>query len=358
MKIAIDARPLSYPANGNGRYLHFMLKYIIPLRKNDSWHLFFNKPLHPEYKDLLNLPVTIHYPPVVLPGLLWLNFILPFQIKSFDMFWGTLAMLPLFYRFRNLPVTMVNFHDLNAFSAPQTMTFFNQLQHRLLDGHTIRNADSILCLSKTTGEDIKKHFPGAKKLHTIYPGFLSSKKVKKIKPLKNLKEGFYLCVGTIEPRKNQRLLIEAYSEALLKNEKLMPLVLIGRKGWGEDILYRDLLDQKYKGIIYLHQASEEHLQWCYAHAGMFMLPSLHEGFGLPILEAMEHGLPCALSDIPVFREIAPGASFARPDRKEDWVRIFLSKKKKVPSRLDRLYWSWEKRAQVLSEVMDQMKEKV
>jgi len=354
MKIAVDARPLSYPANGNGRYLHYMLKYIIPLRKNDSWHLFLNKPIHFEYKDLLELSVTVHYPPFNLPGLLWLNLIIPYQIKTYDLFWGTLAMLPLFYKLRNLPMAMVNFHDLNAFSAQETMAFFNRIQHRMFDRHTIRNADSILCLSKTTGEDILKNFPETHpdKLSIIYPGFLSSKKVKKTKPHTSLQKGFYLCVGTIEPRKNQRLLVEAYQEALSKKADLPPLVLVGRKGWGEDSFFEELLKEKYKGIVYFHQAGEEHLQWCYASAGMFMLPSLHEGFGLPILEAMEHGLPCALSDIPVFREIAPDASFARPDSKEDWVKIFLSRKKLARSKLDRTFWSWEKRARVLSDVMD------
>lgn len=115
----------------------------------------------------------------------------------------------------------------------------------------------------------------------------------------------YLCVGTLEARKNQELLIDAF-EQLWGEGGTAKLLLIGRSGG----MCHELVDrirhhpQWRKRLFWLDRASDRELNHAYAHAKGLIFPSLEEGFGLPLVEALRAGLPTVCSDLPVFREIA------------------------------------------------------
>ncbi|MDH5654698.1 MAG: glycosyltransferase family 4 protein [Spirochaetia bacterium] len=340
-----------------------MLSELIQIRTSDRWILFSNKPIHPYFSNLVenkNVSVSIYSGLLYRPGPLWVQLKLISELKNHkcDLLWATLAMLPAFYKRRTDIPAIVNFHDLNAFSAPRTMVFWNRLQHRLLDGQSIKNAHTVICLSRTTSEDIQKNFPEIKKnkLKVIYPGCeLPVTKPKVPRQLQKIKN-FILSVGTIEPRKNQRTMIEAYLSAREKT-KLPHLILAGKKGWGEENLYQTLKSGSLetKGIIYLENPSMEELSYCYKQALFCMLPSIHEGFGLPVLEALGYGKQSIVSDIPIFREICKKCIFVEPLDIEAWSRKMIeisSKKIQRPFPFDHKLWSWERRAVFLSEVFN------
>lgn len=120
-------------------------------------------------------------------------------------------------------------------------------------------------------------------------------------------EHVFIFVGSIEPRKNHRYALDAF-DLLWARGSTVRLVLIGRFGWkNEDILARiaahKLLGQK---LFLMRDMDDSELDYAYRQASALVIPSEAEGFGLPVVEAFQRGLPVLCSDIPVFREIAGG----------------------------------------------------
>lgn len=122
--------------------------------------------------------------------------------------------------------------------------------------------------------------------------------------------GTYIVVGTIEPRKNQELAIQAF-ELLWKRSCTASLVLIGR--WGaqaESLAAHVHAHERFGEQLFVHEnMSDSELLWCYRHARALVFPSRAEGYGLPIIEAMQHGLPVFASDIAAHCEV--GGSHCR-----------------------------------------------
>ncbi|MCI4412149.1 MAG: glycosyltransferase family 4 protein [Thiotrichales bacterium] len=114
----------------------------------------------------------------------------------------------------------------------------------------------------------------------------------------------YLIVSTIEPRKNHAYLLDAF-DRLWDQGVRVNLVIVGRVGWKVDTLMQRLLThpQLNHQLFLFHDLTDAELSYCYTHARALIFPSVIEGFGLPIIEALQHGLPVIASDIPVHREI-------------------------------------------------------
>ncbi|MCE9598255.1 MAG: glycosyltransferase family 4 protein [Spirochaetia bacterium] len=360
MKIGVDARPLAFPRNGNARYLFDMLMGLLSARKPDCYVLYSHRPIHSDYRTPLERRgVTFREDTswTAKTGLLFLNtrVIQWLRQDQCDLYWGSLSMLPLFFRARAHIPCMVNFHDLNAYSAPETMTFANRIQHLLTNGHTLRNADSVLCLSQTTADDIAATFPWTQgRLELVYPG-VELKPLKPRKPESIGLKAFYLMVSTIEPRKNQGTVVTAYRNARKKSRTLLPLVVVGRQGWGSADLHSMLASRKLEseGIFYIEEADDSILEWCYARARLYLFPSLHEGFGLPILEAGFRNIPMALSDIPIFREVAPSAAFAPPLDVAAWEAL-LNHPPRKGIKFKRKDWTLENRSARILEIAQKL----
>ena len=366
VRIGIDARPLIYPGTGNARYLHGMLTELVRLRPEIEWQLFSHRPLHADFLGLIRLPnvsLDASASGLMKLGPLWVHLALPRLVSAYgcDLFWAALPMLPLFAR-RRVPVPKaVNFHDMNVFVAADTMEKWVRLQQRMLTGHIVANADRILCLSKTTREDLMHFYPSlpAERAVVVYPGCELPVVVPRAPQGSACGEGFFLTVGSIEPRKNQETLINAYLVAR-EQHALPPLVVLGRRGWGAERLYERLSSGSLsdRGIIYLENQPDSVLRWCYERASVVAFPSLHEGFGLPVVEALQLGKPVLVSDIPVFREAAPEARFVPPLSVDAWAGALRSAAADVKTgalrapRLSTEEWSWHHRASELLAVFE------
>ncbi len=358
MKLGIDVRPLAYGITGNSRYLAETLRILLKKRDKDHFVFFSNKPIHPVFADLLEFKnITVAIEKHNLPGPLYLNFLLPFRIKQqgVERFWGTLQMLP----FMKLDIpTFVNYHDLNFVSAKETMAKWNYYQHKFFSPITLKNADTIFCLSQNTKNEISHFFPkSANKCIVVYPG-VSKRKFKIQKGL--FPKLFFLTVGTLEPRKNINTLISAFQH--FKKNSLhnrYSLVILGRKGWGTEGegLYQFLKsdESKQQSIIFMENPSDDVLGQALSECDAFYFPSLHEGFGLPLLEAMIENKKCIASDIPVFKEILDDKNdlYVKPFDVNAWEKTFHTliksksnmRKPKFPAK----EWSWEKTSHLLEE---------
>jgi alpha-1,2-rhamnosyltransferase len=113
-----------------------------------------------------------------------------------------------------------------------------------------------------------------------------------------------LSVGTIEPRKNYAFLINSFQKIWDYDPKIK-LIIVGRYGWKSDVLKKELeLNNLTKNnLIWLDNLTDDELLYCYKKANLFIYPSIIEGFGLPLIEALYNRCPVLASDIPIFREI-------------------------------------------------------
>lgn len=137
--------------------------------------------------------------------------------------------------------------------------------------------------------------------------------------------GYWLNVGTIEPRKNQRRLVEAYARYLALGGAPMPLVLAGGKGWLMDDFQKHLNELQIDAqIVMAGYVSDDELIWLYRNCYANLYPSLFEGFGLPVLEGMQFGAPTLTSNSTSIPEVAGEAAILlAPKDVEAWAQAML-----------------------------------
>jgi glycosyltransferase involved in cell wall biosynthesis len=192
-------------------------------------------------------------------------------------------------------------------------------------------ADWIVAISKASKSDylnIFPHFP-EDRIRVVYPcSRFYDVNLEGICPLKlnpNLKSKFWLSVGTIEPRKNQFRLIEAYAKYLKLGGVPYPLVFAGGKGWlmeGFERKIRDLgIDSN---VILAGYTSDEELIWLYRNCFANLYPSFFEGFGLPVLEGMQFGAVTLTSKTSSLPEVAGNSALLlNPYDVDEWANEML-----------------------------------
>lgn len=172
-------------------------------------------------------------------------------------------------------------------------------------------------MSKSTKDDLVRLFNIDKdKIGVVYEGVSE-----RFKPPKNNNRGDYILgVSTLEPKKNFRKLIEAYILLKEKHSITEKLVITGKKGW----FFKELIDipTKYRdNIIFKGYVSNAKLVEMYQKAKIFVYPSMYEGFGLPVIEAMACGCPVITSNVSSLPEVAGSAAYyVNPYRVEDIER--------------------------------------
>jgi glycosyltransferase involved in cell wall biosynthesis len=181
-------------------------------------------------------------------------------------------------------------HDLAFRVRPREVPWQQRAYLGSILAPSLRHSAAVLVPSEVTRADLLEHYaiPGlAARVHVITPG-VALEAVQPGSLPEGLMPGFVLAVGTIEPRKNYPRLLAAYRR--LKARGLdVPLVVAGRVGWA----YGDALDElrREPGVLLLGHVDDPTLRALYRAAAVLALPSLYEGFGLPLLEAMSEGLP-------------------------------------------------------------------
>jgi len=311
LKIGVDARLLSRPLTGIGRYT---LEMCRALSKETRVSLYLYSPAPIQSEVVVNLASANIRTGNWNNGLLrqlWTESYLPLWAKKdgVDVFWGPAHRLP-----RCLPRNMarvVTIHDLVWKYAGDTMRPLSRLLERYQMPVAVRTADKVVADSQSTADAVKKvFFINFDKL-TVVP--LGASLTKNPAPISGLQElgvnrPYFLFVGTLEPRKNLIRLLTAYSRLSDSIKDQATLVIAGGKGWGGvDIndTVADLGLEKYVRI--LGYVDESTLTTLYAHALFLAMPSLYEGFGLPLVEAMVHGTPVLTSNNSSMPEVAGNA---------------------------------------------------
>ena len=192
-------------------------------------------------------------------------------------------------------------------------------------------ADWVVAISEASRThylSVFPHFP-AERIRVIYPCSRfsdASAPGKRPEALQDIVAGHYwLNVGTIEPRKNQRRLVEAYARYLALGGAPMPLVLAGGKGWLMDDFQKHVTELGIDAhIIMTGYVTDDELVWLYRNCYANLYPSLFEGFGLPVLEGMQFGAPTITSIASSIPEVAGNAAILLdPENSEEWTQTML-----------------------------------
>ena len=303
-KVAVDARPLSRPRSGIRRYLEKILETLLENTQTE-WYLYSDQPLLSDIiKSHHNVVVRVAGTGM-LAKIVW-NWQLPRWIKndSPDTYWSPRHHLP---RGLSREITkVVTIHDLVWVTLPETMRMSSLLAEKLLTPYSIKAADVIIAVSESTATDIRALSPeSGPKITVLHHG--RSNLSSQIKGLKDSqkRDPFFLSVGTIEPRKNFGLLLQAYAEYLAAGGT-HDLVIVGNRGWGWGAFEKQRsilgLGDKFR---FVENCDDTELALLYKYCKAFVMVSLGEGYGLPVAEAEEFGQPMLLSDLAVFREIQP-----------------------------------------------------
>lgn len=295
MIIAIDG----YEANvenrvGIGQYAYEILAHLHPLCSRHRVTVFL--PSSPR-KDMPAETTNWRYH-VASPAKLWTFVGLPLALKKIraDVVFSPTHYIP---RFVALPRVM-SIMDLSYLEYPDMFRKKDLYQLTTWTAYSVRRAAKILTISEfSKNAIIKAYGVGPDRVVVTYPGLTMKTAAKK-----STYQNYILSVGTLQPRKNYVRLIEAFS----KLDSSLTLIIVGKKGW----LYEEILAAPHAygvsdRVKFLEFVSDAELPSLYKGALCFALPSLYEGFGLPVLEAMAYGLPIVVSNVSSLPEIAGDA---------------------------------------------------
>ena len=275
----------------------------------------------------------------------------------------------IFKRYKAQGVKMVfAVYDLLPITHPEFFPPESKNIHEKWLNDIIDSSDKLICISKSVADEVKNWIKQHKqerqnlpKVTFVHLGAefntskieqnLSSKDQQRLDMLRNDAVTF-LMVGTIEPRKGHKQVLEAFE--LLWQEGLdINLVIVGKKGWMVEDLIRKIVNhtQLNRHLFWLEFVSDSLLQKVYQTSDALISASESEGFGLPLIEAAYYGLPIIARDIPVFKEVAKKNAFYFPDDLKastiassikDWLSLY--KNNRHPTSKSLKYITWKESA--------------
>ena len=302
MRIGFDATPLSAPYSGVGTYaanlLHALqmksqeeIVTLAPLSTNGNRHRpVSNKTLWMQ----LTLPRDISY--LDLDICHFTNFVAPL-----------LCPCP----------TVITIHDMTLWMFPELHPTRRLAAMRPIIPLAAQHASAIIAVSKSAKADIVSILDlDPDKVHVVYEApaehfqpINDEEYLTRIRARYHLSDPFILYVGTLEPRKNIVRLLEAFAELCHSGTVPHHFVIIGNRGWKDSPIFEAVERLKIgKFIRFIGQIPAEDLAALYNLAEAFVFPSLYEGFGLPVIEAMACGAPVVTSRRGSLQEIADDAA--------------------------------------------------
>jgi len=327
IRIGIDARFFGPKQKGLGRYVQKLVenlekvdlnnKYIIFLRK-ENWHEY--KPINPNFKK-------------VLADYQWYSLkeqiFMPFKISQakIDLMHFPHFNVPIFY-FKPFIITI---HDLilkrfptsRASTLSPFLYLLKNLAYKIVIFSAVKRAKKIIAVSNYTKNDILKYFRVKhEKIEVIYEG-VSLRAASRVLGSATKKQ-YLLYVGNAYPHKNLERLILAFNKLVKDYQMDLQLVLVGEL----DYFYKRLkkfvhcsLFTVHSNIIFADFVPDKKLITLYQNASAYVFPSLYEGFGLPPLEAMAHGLPVVCSNSSCLPEIlGKSAVYFNPENVNDMAK--------------------------------------
>jgi glycosyltransferase involved in cell wall biosynthesis len=328
MRIGIDARTILNPERGEaigaGHYAYQLIRHLLEIDKENEYVLFFDfRVREKDVKKFSRDNVKIKFYPFsdykkYLPGAYSEILGTATLVKEkLDLLHTTSPMsrIPSSYRGK----TVVTIYDLAAVKVPDVFPVLERTKTRTMLNMAISKADKLIAVSASTKKDVCEIFKCSEdKVQVIYSGFdkrLSEKSIQsRMEVLKRYEmeagDKYMLFLGTIEPLKNITRLFQAFADfkkyftGASKNFNYK-LIMAGKRGWlatEYKRLAKDLGIEK--EVIFTGYIVGDNLAPLFAQADFFVMPSLYEGFGTTVLEALATGVPVISSNVSSIPEIA------------------------------------------------------
>lgn len=346
MRISIDATGLGAAKTGTAVYVAEILR---------EWNL--DKSIAHEFIVFGNGHTQAHCAPLELDSrfsfmmsprsrhlrALWQQIKLPYHIRRLevDAHWGTGFVLPLASR----TPRVVTIHDMTHQLFPEVHERIKRYYFPPIIEASVKAARAVIAVSNATKKDLHRLLPSSQ--NKTVTTLLAARDISDKLPAPGRLVGNYmLFVGTVEPRKNLARLISAWRKLDANVRGDTQLIVVGAKGWLMEGSTTSN-DREY-GIEFKGHVCDAELFSLLKHAKSLLYPSLYEGFGLPILEAMMAGTPVLTSDVGATREIAAGASVLVDPRSEDQIRDGLTRLLAEPALLAQLSSLGQARAKEFS----------
>jgi glycosyltransferase involved in cell wall biosynthesis len=327
MRIVLDGTPLLGPRTGVGRYTEHLLAGLARLAAEASWELAATAFTWRGADELAAalpggvLPAVRRAPARLLqeswirgdqPPVEWLT-------GAADVVHGTNFVLPPLRRARGV----LTVHDLSYLRTPDTVSAASARYTELVP-RGLRRASAVLTPSRAVAEEVITAYRLDPALVTPTPlgvedaWFTTPAPDAAWKRAHGLPERYLLFVGSVEPRKNLPVLLEAVRRLHAVTVDAPPLVLVGPPGWGPTL---DVADMPDGSVVTAGYLDAERLRSTVAGASVLCFPSRYEGFGLPPLEALAAGVPVVAADIPTVREVTGALLDRQPTAVGSPVRL-------------------------------------
>lgn len=373
MKIGLITDSLDYRAAGIGRYIKNLVKTLITVDTRNEYVLIHEKDIDDElYRG--NIRQIIIKPPRILFGREFRKIGLGRSLQKFkfDVVHDLGQVGPFF--FSNPYATVETIYDLSPILFPQFVTTINRWRNRIGIRQILNKVNAIITISETSKREIlEKYRFRAENIHVtplahdseqFHPIALDSNENIDFYKRYQIDTPYLLFVGTIEPRKNITTLVTAYN-LLRARGSMVKLFIVGKLGWKYHEIQKSIALSPYaKDIHWIASVEDGDLPLFYANARALVFPSWHEGFGLPLVEAMACQCPIVCSDIAIMHEVAGSAAIYfdphRPEQCTDAMGVVLQDSEKRiglinAGNLEVGKYSWEKCALKTMEVYEQFK---
>ncbi len=237
--------------------------------------------------------------------------------------------------------TVVTVHDLTYITYPETMDRKTKIILKLTAKRSMKRADKIIAVSQFTKNEIVKYIGiSSEKIDVVYNAVdlnlyrddFTKSDIERIKEKYGLGGEYFLYLGTLEPRKNIQRLINAYAELLKKHLNFPYLVIAGKKGWLYEKIFERVKQLNIENkVIFTDYVPIEDAPILMSGAKVFCYPSIYEGYGMPIIEAMACGAPVLTSDCGSLPEVAAGNAVMVDPLSEESIengleRLYLDEK--------------------------------
>jgi glycosyltransferase involved in cell wall biosynthesis len=305
--VGIDARAAAEVTAGRGRYVRELLRALaeLPEARDDRFVLYTRE----RWQDL---DERFEWRTVGLPEPLWHVASAARASRECDVFLSTNSYLTAW--FTRIPTAVVVYDLVPFVEGAQAQSRAARIERATI-GPALRRAGALLCISEATRHDLLAHRPAVAARAHVTPLAADASFAEQVQQPGHpaLTRRYVLAVGTLEPRKNLERLIGAWRRLPAPLREGRTLALVGPRGWDDAPI---LAAARAAGAQLLGSVSDAELRALYAGADAFVYPSLYEGFGLPVLEAMAAGAPVLTSNVSSLPEVAGDAALLVDPRDE------------------------------------------
>jgi glycosyltransferase involved in cell wall biosynthesis len=330
MKIAFDAKRLFLNRTGLGNYSRHFIHSISPYLESEGEIFLFSPKYGPYFLESTETRAKF-----VFPGGIW-KILYPLwrvfraakrsEKEGVQIFHGLSNELPLGLSKSKIK-SVVTIHDVIFLRYPDYYHCINRFIYNFKTKISIQNADAVIAISQETKEDIIKYYGiNADKIRVVYQDcdpifyqeYIEADR-KRIKEKYKLPDTFMLCVGSIESRKNQLMLVKV----LHYLPEYIQLVLVGKStDYMDEILEYIRVHQMSGRVHFIHNAAWVDFPLLYQNSSVFTYSSRFEGFGIPLVEAMNSGTPIIAVNTSCYPEVcADAALYVEPDNEKEMAKM-------------------------------------